>query len=87
MKLELTNLRVWSKLSEKKVSMPDKIKIYEKLGGAYRFAYNEDEQVFNKLTELIKYAIKERSEERRVGKRSRMEEVRKRREQNKRKIM
>jgi len=60
MKLELTKPRIWSKLSEKKVSMPDKIKIYEKLGGAYRFAYNEDEQVFNKLTELIKYAIKEK---------------------------
>jgi hypothetical protein len=60
MKLELTNPTAWSKLSEKKVSMQEKIKIYEKLGGAYRFAHNEDEQVFNKLTELLKYAINER---------------------------
>jgi len=60
MKLELTNPTAWAKLSEKKVPMQEKIKIYEKLGGAYRFAHNENEQVFNKLTELIKYAINER---------------------------
>jgi len=60
MKLELTNPTAWSKLSEKKVPIQDKIKIYEKLGGAYRFAHNENEQVFNKLTELLKYAINER---------------------------
>jgi hypothetical protein len=59
MKLELTNLKAWKKLSERNIDTASKVKIYEKLGGAYRFAHNENEQVFNKLTELIKYAIKE----------------------------
>ena len=60
MKLELTNTKAWKKLSERNIDTASKIKVYEKLGGAYRFAHNENEQVFNKLTELIKYAIKER---------------------------
>ena len=60
MKLELTNPKAWKKLSEKKLSTSDRVKVYEKLGGAYRFAHNENEQVFNKLTELIKYTLKER---------------------------
>jgi hypothetical protein len=59
MKLELTNTKAWKKLSERNIDTVSKVKIYEKLGGAYRFAHNENEQVFNKLTELIKYAIKE----------------------------
>jgi len=59
MKLELTNPKAWKKLSERNIDTASKVKIYEKLGGAYRFAKNENEQVFNKLTELIKYAIKE----------------------------
>ena len=59
MKLELTNPKAWNKLSEKNLSTANKVKVYEKLGGAYRFAHNENEQVFNKLTELLKYAIKE----------------------------
>ena len=60
MKLELTNTKAWKKLSERNIDTANKIKVYEKLGGAYRFAHNENEQVFNKLTELLKYAIKER---------------------------
>jgi hypothetical protein len=60
MKLELTNTKAWKKLSERNIDTASKIKVYEKLGGAYRFAHNENEQVFNKLTELLKYAIKER---------------------------
>lgn len=59
MKLELTNPKAWKKLAERNIDTASKVKIYEKLGGAYRFAHNENEQVFNKLTELIKYAIKE----------------------------
>jgi hypothetical protein len=59
MKLELTNPKAWKKLAERNIDTASKLKIYEKLGGAYRFAHNENEQVFNKLAELIKYAIKE----------------------------
>lgn len=59
MKLELTNPKAWKKISERNINTASKLKIYEKLGGAYRFAHNENEQVFNKLTELLKYAIKE----------------------------
>jgi len=59
MKLELTNPKAWKKLSEKNIGITNKVKVYEKLGGAYRFAHNENEQVFNKLTELLKYALKE----------------------------
>ena len=61
MKLELTNPKAWKKLAERNIDTASKLKIYEKLGGAYRFAHNENEQVFNKLTELIKYALKERN--------------------------
>ncbi|CAB4143378.1 hypothetical protein UFOVP449_173 [uncultured Caudovirales phage] len=60
MKLELTNPKAWKKLAERNIDTASKIQIYEKLGGAYRFAHNENEQVFNRLTELIKYALKER---------------------------
>jgi len=59
MKLELTNPKAWKKLAERNIDTASKVKIYEKLGGAYRFANNENEQVFNKITELIKYALKE----------------------------
>jgi hypothetical protein len=60
MKLELTNPKAWKKLSEKRISMYEKIKLYEKIGGAYRLGRNEGEQVYNKLTELLK-GIKSRS--------------------------
>jgi hypothetical protein len=59
MKLELTNPKAWKKLSEKDIPTAKKLKVYEKLGGAYRLANNEGEQVFNKLTELLKYAMNE----------------------------
>jgi hypothetical protein len=39
--------------------MQERIKIYEKLGGAYRLGENKGEQVFNKMTELLKYKINE----------------------------
>lgn len=59
MKFEVTNPKVWKALSEKDIPMSDKIKVYEKLGGAYRLGKDEGEQVFNKLTELLKHRIKE----------------------------
>lgn len=59
MRLELTNPKAWKKLSERNIDTASKVKIYEKLGGAYRFAHNKNEQVFNRLTELLKYMIKE----------------------------
>jgi hypothetical protein len=40
MKLELTNTKAWKKLSERNIDTASKIKVYEKLGGAYRFAHN-----------------------------------------------
>jgi len=42
MKLELTNTKAWKKLSERNIDTASKIKVYEKLGGAYRFANNEN---------------------------------------------
>jgi hypothetical protein len=60
MKLELTNTKAWNKLSEMNIPMEHKIKVYEKLGGAYRLGNNGGEQVFNKLTELLKNIVNER---------------------------
>jgi len=39
--------------------MKNKVKIYEKMGGAYRFGQDGGEQVFNKMTELLKSRINE----------------------------
>ena len=58
MKLELTNPKAWKKISEKNIPMEHKIKIYEKIGGAYRLGQDKGEQVYNKLTELIKSVVK-----------------------------
>lgn len=55
MKIELTNPKVWNKLSERKLRMKERIKLYEKLGGAYRLGENKGEQIFNNLGELLKY--------------------------------
>ena len=60
MKLTLTNQKAWNKLSEMDIPMSHKIKVYEKLGGAYRLGENGGEQIFNKLTELLKNVINER---------------------------
>ncbi len=62
MKFELTHPKVWEKLAEKQMPMRNKIKIYEKLGGAYRFGESGGEQVFNKMTELLKYKLNEGDE-------------------------
>jgi hypothetical protein len=59
MKFEVTNPKVWKALSEKNIPMSDKIKVYEKLGGAYRLGEDEGEQVFNKMTELLKHKMNE----------------------------
>ena len=62
MKFEVTNPKVWKALREKNIPMSDKIKVYEKLGGAYRLGEDEGEQVFNKLTELLKHRMGEGDE-------------------------
>lgn len=57
MKFEITHPKIWKKLAEKNLPMSHKVKIYEKLGGAYRLGEDGGEQVFNKMTELLKYKI------------------------------
>ena len=59
MKFEVTHPKIWSKLAEKKIPMKHKIQIYEKLGGAYRLGEDGGEQVFNKMTELLKHRVNE----------------------------
>lgn len=54
MKFEITHPKIWKKLAEKSIPMKHKIQIYEKLGGAYRLGEDGGEQVFNKMTELLK---------------------------------
>jgi hypothetical protein len=61
MKFQVTNSKVWNKLSERNLPMSHKIKIYEKLGGAYRLGESGGEQVFNKMTELLKHKMNEES--------------------------
>jgi hypothetical protein len=39
--------------------MKQKIQIYEKLGGAYRLGEDGGEQVYNKMTELLKSRLNE----------------------------
>jgi hypothetical protein len=59
MKFEVTHPKIWNKLAEKNIPMKHKIQIYEKLGGAYRLGEDGGEQVFNKMTELLKYKVNE----------------------------
>lgn len=59
MKFEVTHPKIWKKLAEKNIPMKHKVQIYEKLGGAYRLGENGGEQVFNKMTELLKYKVNE----------------------------
>lgn len=63
MKFEVTHPKIWNKLAEKNIPMKRKIQIYEKLGGAYRLGENGGEQVFNKMTELLKTKITEGDEQ------------------------
>ena len=62
MKFEVTHPKIWTKLAEKNIPMKHKIQIYEKLGGAYRLGENGGEQVFNKMTELLKHRVNEGDE-------------------------
>ena len=59
MKFETTHPKIWKKLTEKNIPMKHRIKIYEKLGGAYRLGEDGGEQVFNKMTELLKHKMQE----------------------------
>jgi hypothetical protein len=59
MKFELTNPKAWNAVNEKNIPMKHKIKVYEKLGGAYRLGEDGGEQVFNKMTELLKHRMQE----------------------------
>ncbi len=59
MKFEVTHPKIWKKLAEKEMPMKNKIKVYEKMGGAYRLGEDGGEQVFNKMTELLKHKINE----------------------------
>jgi len=62
MKLELTNPKIWKKISERNLPTNHKIKIYEKLGGAYRLGEDGGEQVFNKMTDVLKFKLNEAPE-------------------------
>lgn len=59
MKFKVTNEKAWKSVNEKNIPMSHKIKIYEKLGGAYRLGKDGGEQVFNKMTELLKHRMQE----------------------------
>ena len=67
MKFEVTHPKIWAKVSERKIPMKKKLSIYEKMGGAYRLGKDGGEQVFNKLTELIKYKAKNESKDHEVS--------------------
>ena len=62
MKFEVTNPKAWKAVNEKNIPMKHKVKIYEKLGGAYRLGEDGGEQVFNKMTELLKHKMQEGDE-------------------------
>ena len=59
MKFEITHPKIWKAVNEKNIPMKHKIQIYEKLGGAYRFGQDGGEQVYNKMTELLKSRLNE----------------------------
>lgn len=67
MKFNVTHPKIWSKVSERNIPMKNKLEIYEKMGGAYRLGEDKGEQIFNKLTELIKYKTKNESEDHEVS--------------------
>jgi hypothetical protein len=59
MKFKVTNEKAWKSVNEKNIPMSHKIKIYEKLGGAYRLGKDGGEQVFNNMTELLKHKMQQ----------------------------
>ena len=62
MKFQVTNPKAWKAVNEKNIPMSHKIRVYEKLGGAYRLGESGGEQVFNKMTELLKHKMSEGDE-------------------------
>ena len=63
MKFQVTNPKVWEAVCSKDMPMKDKIKVYEKMGGAYRLGEDGGEQVFNTMTDLLKYKAGQMHEE------------------------
>ena len=59
MKFEITHPKIWKAVNEKSIPMKHKIQIYEKLGGAYRFGHEGGDEVYNKMTELLKSKLNE----------------------------
>jgi CYTH domain-containing protein len=59
MKFEVTNPKAWKAVNEKDMPMKHKIKVYEKLGGAYRLGEDGGEEIFNTMTELLKHKMQE----------------------------
>jgi hypothetical protein len=59
MKFKVTNEKAWKSVNEKNIPMSHKIKIYEKLGGAYRLGNDGGEHVFNNMTELLKHKMQQ----------------------------
>lgn len=57
MKFEVTHPKIWEAVCEKSMPMKHKIKVYEKMGGAYRLGENGGEQVFNTMTDLLKHKM------------------------------
>ena len=63
MKFKVTNPKVWEAVCSKDMPMKDKIKVYEKMGGAYRLGEDGGEQVFNTMTDLLKHKANQMHEE------------------------
>lgn len=57
MKFQVTHPKIWEAVCEKSMPMKHKIKVYEKMGGAYRLGEDGGEQVFNTMTDLLKHKI------------------------------
>jgi hypothetical protein len=63
MKFQVTHPKIWEAVCEKSMPMKHKIKVYEKMGGAYRLGEDGGEQVFNKMTDLLKHKAGQKHEE------------------------
>ena len=57
MKFQVTHPKIWEAVCEKSMPMKHKIKVYEKMGGAYRLGEDGGEQVFNTMTDLLKHKM------------------------------
>jgi CYTH domain-containing protein len=57
MKFQVTHPKIWEAVCEKSMPMKHKIKVYEKMGGAYRLGEDDGEQVFNTMTDLLKHKM------------------------------